>query len=153
MRKALRSGDMMATSDGFCLAAAIVMAFPMAYFLIVSPNFFFFKFSDPVVSWVLRGLFNTYFLATGFCFALGAVVFALAGKPPATVGAGVIGALAFGARRWFLQQIDAQIRARDAGDAGAPSQLRRLQVGGMLYNTVQLVAVVASIPLLFGTAT
>jgi hypothetical protein len=42
--------------------------------------------------------------------------------------------------------MDAQLRARDAGDADAARRLRRLHWGGMLSNAVQLVAIVASIP-------
>ena len=42
--------------------------------------------------------------------------------------------------------MDAQLSARDAGDADAVRRLRRLHWGGMLCNAIQLVAIVASIP-------
>ena len=55
------------------------------------------------------------------------------------------------ARRWFLQRWDAQLRARDAGDAGAVRRLRRLHWGGMLTNAILLFAVVGSIPYVAAT--
>ena len=45
-----------------------------------------------------------------------------------------------------MQRWNAQLSARDAGDADAVRRLRRLHWGGMLSNAVVLVAVVASIP-------
>jgi hypothetical protein len=42
--------------------------------------------------------------------------------------------------------LDAELVARDAGDADAVRKLRRLHWGGMLCNAVQLVAIVAAIP-------
>ena len=140
----------MTTSDGFCLAALIVLTFPMAYFFVVSPNFFFFRFDDRTVAWVQRGLFNTYFLTMAVCCAIGAVVFAAAGRPAFTVGIGLLGAMAWRARRWFVGEIDAQLRARDAGDTGTASRLRRLHLGGIAYNTVQLAAFLISFPFVFG---
>jgi hypothetical protein len=42
--------------------------------------------------------------------------------------------------------MDAELSARDAGDADAVRRLRRLHWGGMLCNAIQLVAIVGSIP-------
>ena len=50
-----------------------------------------------------------------------------------------------------MQAWDAQQSAKDAGDAGAVHQLRRLHWGGMLSNAVLLAAVVASIPYVAST--
>lgn len=140
------------TSDALSLASAILIVVPMLYFLIVTPNFFFFKFADPTVTWVMRGLFNVYFLSVGACCALGATAFVAAGRPIIAVGIASVAALAIAARRWFLQRIDAQLRARDAGDTDAVRQLQRLHLGGMLYNTVQFAALLVVIPFVFVTA-
>jgi hypothetical protein len=56
------------------------------------------------------------------------------------------------ARGWFLQQWDAQLSARDAGDAAAVRRLRRLHWGGMLCNAILLFAIVASIPYVSASA-
>ena len=45
-------------------------------------------------------------------------MFALTGRPAFAIGVGLIAAFAFWARGWFLRQWDAQLSARDAGDAG-----------------------------------
>ena len=62
------------------------------------------------------------------------------------IGVGLLAAFAVSARRWFLQRMDTELHARDAGDPNAVRKLRRLHWGGMLCNAVQLVAIVASIP-------
>jgi len=77
---------------------------------------------------------------------IGALAFLLDGRLVAAMGVGLIAALAIYGRRWFMQRIDDQLRARDAGDAEAPHRLRRLHWSGMLGNAVLLVALVTSIP-------
>jgi hypothetical protein len=58
----------------------------------------------------------------------------------------LIAAFAVWTRRWFLQRWDAQLQARDAGDAEAVRRLRRLHWGGMLCNAVELAVILISIP-------
>ena len=70
----------------------------------------------------------------------------LTGRLGFAIGIGLIAAFAVWARRWFMPRMDAELRARDAGDADAPRRLRRLHWGGMLCNAIQLVAIVGSIP-------
>lgn len=124
----------------------------MIYFFFTSFTFLLAKFSDPVVTWLLRGLFNTYFLAVVGCSAAGLLAFLLAERPGIAAGTALVAVAAIGARRWFLRRLDTQIRARDAGDVHAVRQLRRLHVGGMLYNGVQSVIVLASIRHVFAGA-
>jgi hypothetical protein len=62
------------------------------------------------------------------------------------MGIGLIAAFSVWARRWFLERWDAQLRARDAGDADAVRRLRRLHWEGMLCNAVELAVIVGSIP-------
>jgi hypothetical protein len=62
------------------------------------------------------------------------------------MGVGLLAALAIYGRRWFMQRMDEQLSARDAGDAEAPRRLRRLHWSGMLGNAVLLVALLTSIP-------
>ena len=68
------------------------------------------------------------------------------------IGVGLIAAFAFWARGWFLRQWDAQLSARDAGDAAAVRRLRRLHWGGMLANAILLFAIVGSVPYVAATA-
>lgn len=134
------------------LAAMIFLLFPMLYFLMSSLTFFLAKLSDPTVTWLLRGLFNVYFRTVSITGGIATVAFAGAGRPGVALGFGVLTAAAVGARSWFLQRMDAELRARDAGDTHALRQLRRLHVGGIMYNAIQVVVVVGSIPLVFPAA-
>ena len=140
-------GRAMARFD-FPLLVTVILLFPMLYFAIASLTFYLRRFEDPVVTWMLRGLLNVYFLAVAACCALGATVFAAAGRPMAAVGFAILGACAVTARPWFLRRVDDQLRARDAGDRGATRRLRRLQLEAILYNAAQAAAVIASIPVI-----
>ena len=77
---------------------------------------------------------------------IGVLAFAAAGRLVFVIGIGLIAAFAVWGRRWFLRQWDAQLSARDAGDAAAVRRLRRLHWGGMLCNAIQLAVIVGSIP-------
>ena len=134
------------TSNGLALAAIVILLFPTGYFLLASPAFLLVKLDIPPVTQLLRGMFSIHFLMTSIAGVIGMVVFAVAGRPVFTIGIGLIAAFAIWARRWFLRQMDAQLSARDAGDADAVRRLRRLHWGGMLCNAIQLAAIVGSIP-------
>ena len=140
------------TPDAIAAAATIILLLPMGYFFLASPAFLLVKLDIPPVAQLLRGMFNYYFLMMRIVGIIGMVAFAVAGRPAFAVGVGVIAAFAVWARRWFLRQIDAQITARDAGDADTARRMRRLHWGGMLCNAIQLVALVGSIPYVMPTS-
>jgi len=125
----------------------------MLYFLLASPAFLLVKLDIPPVTQLLRGLFNAHFLTMSIVSVIGTVAFAVAGRLVFAIGIGLMAAFAVWARRWFLRQMDAQLSARDAGDADAVRRLRRLHWGGMLSNAIQLVAIVGSIPYVIVTST
>jgi hypothetical protein len=141
------------TSDGFALAATVLLLFSMLYFQMTSPTFLLVKLDIPTVTWLMRGHFSGHFLVLSIAGVIGTVAFLVAGRPVVAIGIGLIAALAVWARRWFLRHMDAQLKARDAGDADAVRRLRRLHWGGMLCNAIPLVTVVASIPYVFDTTT
>src|SRR6478736_5702996 len=132
-----RKGEFM-TSDAVATAAMIILIFPMLFFLLSSPAFLLVKLDIPQVTQLLRGLFRSYFLMVGIVGVVGAVAFALAGRPAMALGVGLIAALAIWGRGWFLRRMDAELAARDSGDAGAVRRLRQLHWGGMVSNAVQL---------------
>ena len=134
------------TSDGMALAAIVILLFPMGYFFLASPAFLLVKLDIPPVTQLLRGMFNMHFLMTGIASVIGAVTFALTGRPVFAIGVALIAAFAVWARGWFLRQWDVQLSARDAGDAAAVRRLRRLHWGGMLCNALELAVIVGSIP-------
>jgi len=132
--------------DPVVLFAMVILLLPMGYFLLAAPAFLFVKLDIPPVTQLLRGMFNVYFLMLAIAGAIGTLAFALEGRLAVAVAIALIAAFAVAARRWFLRRMDAELSARDAGDADAVRKLRRLHWGGMLCNAVQLVAIVASIP-------
>jgi len=146
-----RKGDRM-TPDGFALAATIILLCLMFYFAMASLAFLLVKLEIPSVTQLLRGLFNVHFLIVSIAGVIGTVAFAVAGRLVVAIGIGLIAAFAVWARGWFLRQMEAQLSARDAGDANAVRRLRRLHWGGMLCNAIQLVAMVASLPYVFVTS-
>jgi len=134
------------TSDGMALAAIVILIFPIGYFFLASPAFLLVKLDIPPVTQLLRGMFNIHFWMTATTAIIGAVTFALTGRPVFAIAVALIAAFAVLARGWFLRQWDIYLSARDAGDATAVRQLRRLHWVGMLCNAVLLLAIVASIP-------
>ncbi|NOJ38935.1 hypothetical protein [Bradyrhizobium australiense] len=140
------------TSDGIALAAIVILLFPMGYFFLASPAFLLVKLDIPPVAQLLRGMFNAHFLMLRIAALIGMVAFATAGRPVFAFGIALIAAVAIWGRGWFLRQWDAQLSARDAGDAAAVRRLRQLHWGGMLSNTVLLAAVVSSIPYISATS-
>jgi hypothetical protein len=139
--------------DPVVLFATIILVVPMGYFLLASPAFLLVKLDIPQVARLLRGMFNAYFLATAVAGVIATIAFAVTGRLVFAIGIGLIAAFAFSARRWFLREMDAEISARDAGNADAVRRLRRLHWGGMLCNAIQLVAIFVTIPYLGGTPT
>jgi hypothetical protein len=137
------------TRDGFALAAFVILLLPMFYFLVTSPTFLLVKLDADPVPRMLRGHFSGYFLVVSVAGVIGTIAFAVDGRPAVAIGIGLIAAFAIWARRWFLREMDAQLSASDAGDTDAVRRLRRLHVGGMLCNAIQLIAIVASIPYVF----
>ena len=134
------------TSDGIALAAIVILLFPMGYFFLAAPAFLLVRLDIPAVAQLLRAMFNGYFLTLAIAGVIGTIAVALTGRLVLAIGIGLIAAFAASSRRWFLQQMDARLSDRDAGDADAVRRLRRLHWGGMLSNAIQLVAVVACIP-------
>lgn len=139
------------SADAFAVAAIVAVLLPTLYFLIASPTFLLARFDDPVVTWLLRGLFSVHFRLISIGSVVGIVAFMIAGRPIFALGLTVIATLAITMRRWFLRNMDAELSARDAGDAQAVHRLRGLHWRGMAYNAAQFVAIVAITPLVFAS--
>ena len=98
------------------LFASVLLLLPMGYFLLQAPAFLLVKLDNPTVTRLLRGMFSIYFLVVAVAGAIGTLAFAVAGRPPFALAIALIMAFAVLARRWFLQRMDAELGARDAGD-------------------------------------
>ncbi len=134
------------TPDAVAVAVMIILLFPMSYFMLASPAFLLVRLDIQPVAQLLRGMFNAHFLVMRIAGVISTVALLLDGRLLAALGGGVIAALAIWGRPWFMRRFDNQLSARDAGDAEAARQLRRLHWSGMVGNAVLLVALVAGIP-------
>ncbi|MDA9509107.1 hypothetical protein XI09_31605 [Bradyrhizobium sp. CCBAU 11386] len=134
------------TPDAIAIAAMIILLFPMGYFTLASPAFLLVKLDIRPVALLLRGMFNVHFLVMGVAGIIGTAAFLLAGRLLFAAVVGLLAAVAIGGRRRFMQRMDDQLSASDAGDTEAPRRLRRLHWSGMLCNAVLLAALLASIP-------
>ncbi len=132
--------------DNIALFAAIILLLPMFYLLLAAPAFLLVRLDIVQVTRLLRGMFDSYFVALAIAGGIGTLAVLADGRPLVALGIGLIAAFALVSRRWFLGQMDARISDRDSGDATAVRRLRRLHWGGMLSNAVQVGAVLASIP-------
>jgi hypothetical protein len=141
------------TPDPVVLFAMVIVLLPMGYFLLASPAFLLVRLDIPPVAQLLRTMFNGYFLTMITAGVIGTLAFAVEGRLVVAIGVSLIAAFAVSARRWFLRQMDDQIRARDAGDSDAVRRMRRLHWAGMLCNAVQVIAIVGSIPYIAVTPT
>ena len=133
-------------SDVAALLAVVILAFPMVCFFLSSPAFLLVGLEIPEPMQLLRGIIGGYFLAIGIAGTVATVLLAASGRPVFAAGAIAIAAYAIAVRRWLLQRVDAELRARDAGIATAVRQLRVLHVQSMLFNAIQLTIVLASVP-------
>lgn len=140
-----RKADRM-TPDPVAIAAMIILLFPMGYFTLASPAFLLVKLDIRPVALLLRGMFNAHFLVMGVAGIIGTVAFLVAGRLVFAAVVGLLAALAIWGRGWFMQRMDDQLSAGNAGDTEAPRRLRRLHWSGMLCNAVLLAALLASIP-------
>ncbi|QIP01908.1 hypothetical protein [Bradyrhizobium symbiodeficiens] len=134
------------TPDAVAVAVMIILLFPMGYFTLASPAFLLVRLDIQPVAQLLRGMFNAHFLVMRVAAFIGTAALLLDGRLLAALGVGLLAVLAIWGRRWFMQRVDEQLSARDAGDADAPRRLRRLHWSGMLANAVLLVALLAGIP-------
>jgi hypothetical protein len=133
-------------SDVAALLAVVILAFPMVCFFLSSPAFLLVGLELPEPMQLLRGIIRGYFLAIGVAGTVATVLLAASGRPVFAAGAIAIAAYAIAVRRWLLQRVDEELRARDAGIATAVRQLRVLHVQSMLFNAIQLALVLASVP-------
>ena len=132
--------------DNVALFATIILLLPMVYLLLAAPAFLLVKLDIRPVAQLLRAMFNGYFLTLAVAGVIGTIAVVVDGRLLLAIGIGLITAVAVSSRRWFLEQMDAGLSDRDAGDADAARRLRRLHWGGMLSNAIQLAIVVACIP-------
>ncbi len=137
--------------DAISIAGLVAVLLPTLYFLISSPTFLLAKFEDPIVTKLFRDLLSFHFKLVGIGSVIAVAALGIAGRSAFAIGLAMVGTLAIAARRWFLRRMEAEMHARDAGDAQAVHRLRALHWRGMAYNATQFIALVAIIPFAFAS--
>ncbi|CCD88275.1 conserved membrane protein of unknown function [Bradyrhizobium sp. ORS 285] len=132
--------------DNIALFATIILLLPMFYLLLAAPAFLLVRLDIVPVTRLLRGMFESYFVALAIAGGIGTLAVLADGRPLLALGIGSVAGFALLSRRWFLQRMDARINDRDRGDVTAVRRLRLLHWGGMLSNAVQVGGVLACIP-------
>jgi hypothetical protein len=132
--------------DNIALFATIILLLPMFYLLLAAPAFLLVRLDIAPVTRLLRGMFDSYFVALAIAGGLGVLAVLADRRPLLALGIASVAGFALLSRRWFLAQMDARIRDRDRGDVTAVRRLRWLHWGGMLSNAVQVGGVLACIP-------
>jgi hypothetical protein len=119
--------------------STVVLLVWMGFFMLGSLPLLVLKHDTPLDSRFIRGLFNVYYVAVMVTATIGAASFALAGRPGFAFAFACIGFVGLASRVLFLSRMDALRGTMTATDYPAIRRFRRLHIGGMLANVVQLV--------------
>ena len=123
------------------ISSTVALLVWMGFFFMGSLPLLILKHDTPLDASFIRSLFNVYYCAVMATAAVGAVGYLLSGRPLiALVMAGLAG-LACLSRRWIVGRMDSARSAIVADDAHAIGRFRRLHVGGMVLNAVQLAVI------------
>jgi len=120
------------------LISAVVLLVWMGFFMMGSLPLLVLKHDTPVDSGFIRGLFNLYYVAIMATGIVGAGSAAIAGRAAAALGLGVVAAIGFAGRHWFIARMDVVRSTMTADDSSAIRKFRRLHIAGMLLNVLLL---------------
>ena len=120
------------------LISAVVLLVWMGFFMMGSLPLLVLKHDTPVDSRFIRGLFNLYYVAIMATGVVGAASAAIAGRAAAALGLGVVAAIGFAGRHWFVARMDLVRSTMTADDSLAIRKFRRLHIVGMLLNVLLL---------------
>ena len=120
------------------LLATVFLLISMGFFALGSLPLLILKHDTPLDARFIRGLFAVYYAAVKVTATAAAIAYAFAEKPAFAWGMACVVVLAFILRRMIVSRMD-QLRATmTETDAVGISRFRRLHIGGMLFNVVQL---------------
>jgi hypothetical protein len=124
------------------LFLTIPVLFCMGYFFMGSLPLLVLNHDTPLDARFIRGFFNTYYLALACTATLGTLGYALAGHVAFSAGMVTVAALALILRKTVLPHMDALRTRIENEDTSAATDFRRVHIAGMVFNVVQLAAVV-----------
>ncbi|MDB5872011.1 MAG: hypothetical protein JWQ07_1453 [Ramlibacter sp.] len=122
----------------FALVPTVGLLITMGFFTLGSLPLLVLKHDTPLDAHFIRGLFHYYYMAVMFTAVAAAAGYAFARKPVFSLGMCCIVGVALLLRHTVLSRMDLVRGTMTATDKAAISRFRRLHIGGMLANIVQL---------------
>jgi hypothetical protein len=120
------------------LISTVALLVWMGFFMMGSLPLLVLKHDTPLDSRFIRGLFNVYYVAIMITGTIGALSYALAGRPAIAFALACVAALGFAGRYWLVSRMDQVRGTMTADDAPAIQRFRRLHIAGMLINVAVL---------------
>lgn len=120
------------------LISTVALLVWMGFFMMGSLPLLVLKHDTPLDSRFIRGLFNVYYVAIMITATIGAVSYALAGRPAIAFALACVTTLGFAGRYWLVSRMDLIRSTMTAEDSSAIQQFRRLHITGMLINVALL---------------
>ena len=120
------------------LMSTVALLVWMGFFMMGSLPLLVLKHDTPVDSRFIRGLFNVYYMAIMITAAIGAVSYALMGRPAIAFALACVATLGFAGRYWLVSRMDLVRSTMTADDSSAIQRFRRLHITGMLINVAVL---------------
>ena len=120
------------------LISTVALLVWMGFFMMGSLPLLVLKHDTPLDSHFIRGLFSVYYMAIMITAAIGAVSYALTGRPAIALAFACVATLGFAGRYWLVSRMDSVRSAITADDSSAIQRFRRLHITGMVINVVLL---------------
>lgn len=127
------------------LVFAVALLVTTAYFVMGSIPLLVLKHDTPLDARFVRGFFNTYYVAAFVTATATSISFALAGRAGLAAGAAVLALIALGLRQKVIPKMDSLGAEIQSNAMDAIPGFRRTHIAAILFNVVQLVAIVWSL--------
>ncbi|MBL0085472.1 MAG: hypothetical protein IPP87_01395 [Ideonella sp.] len=127
------------------LVFTVALLVTTAYFVMGSIPLLVLKHDTPLDARFVRGFFNTYYVAAFVSATATSISFALAGRAGLAAGAAVLALIALGLRQKVIPKMDSLGAEIQSNAMDAIPGFRRTHIAAILFNVVQLVAIVWSL--------
>ena len=127
------------------LVFTVALLVTTAYFVMGSIPLLVLKHDTPLDARFVRGFFNTYYVAAFVTATATSISFALAGRAGLAAGAAVMALIALGLRQKVIPKMDSLGAEIQSNAMDAIPGFRRTHIAAILFNVVQLVAIVWSL--------
>ena len=120
------------------LLGTVGLLISMGFFMLGSLPLLILKHDTPLDARFIRGLFHYYYCAVMVTATVAALGYAYADRPVFLLGMCCVAALAFLLHRTVVSRMDLVRGMMTATDTAGISRFRKLHIGGMLFNVIQL---------------